>query len=42
MIVLRWIRTNLFSLKVTILSSFWKYLFDDYVNAVRLQDKAKI
>lgn len=42
MIVLRWIRSNLFGLKVTILSSFWKYLFDEYVGALRQQDKARM
>jgi hypothetical protein len=42
MIVLSWIRNNLFNLKVTILSSFWKYLFDDYVTAMRQQEKWRI
>lgn len=42
MIVLRWIRNELFSLKVTILSSFWKYLFDDFLNATKLQEKWRI
>lgn len=42
MIVLKWIRNNIFSLKITLLSSFWKYLFDEYINANKTQEKAKI
>jgi hypothetical protein len=42
MIILRWLRNNLFTLKVTTLSSFWKYMFDDYISAVRAQDKPRV